>query len=248
MLSTQTVERVTGGLDVRNSPMLYFKEVLLYYQPWLIFFFIGMGVMWQRRKEAPVWFTLMAVFSIAPALQASAGKMSRYLIPLTPFISMIAAQGVVRHERLNRYMKRIIYFLGPVLLVLFWIVPVKVNPQVYRTVHLAAELQEKGPSYTDTLAFLKRGSAEHDAIPLVEWRHHGEPEDYVYNNYFFLPESRRIWDDAQLAGYVSGGQERIFLLVPTAFLSAVPVHDRIVWTKICADDTATLLLGVQRYP
>jgi 4-amino-4-deoxy-L-arabinose transferase-like glycosyltransferase len=247
MLATQTIERAASGLDVRNSPLLYFKEVLFYYEPWLIFFFIGLGVMWRKRKEAAVWFTLMAVFSIAPVLQASTGKMSRYLIPLTLFLSMIAAQGVVQHARLNRYLQRIVLFLGPALLVFFWIVPVKINPQAYHTVHVAADLQVKGPSFTDTLGFLKRGSADSYAIPLVEWRHRGEPEDYRYTNYFYLPESRRIWDDAQLASYVSSGREKIFLLAPTHFLGAVPVHDRMLWTKICADDTSTLLLGVPEY-
>ena len=174
--------------------------------------------------------------------------MSRYLIPLTPFISMIAAAGVVHHERLSRYMKRIVYFLAPVLLVFFWVVPVKINPQIYHAVHMAAELQIKRPSYADTFAFLKGNSPEHDAIPLVEWRHRGEPPEYAYANYFYLPESRRIWGDAELADYVSAGEEKIFLLAPTSFLGALPVQDRIAWTKIFADDTATLLLGDQRHP
>jgi len=248
MLFTQTIERVTSGLDVHNSPLLYLKEVLFYYHPWLIFFFIGLSVMWQKKKEDYVWFTLIALLSIALSLQVSAGKMSRYLIPLTPFLSMIAAHGVVRYARPNRYMKSMVYFLGPVLIVFFWVVPVKINPHAYHTVHLAAELRLKEPSFVDTLGFLKADSPEHDALPLVEWRHRGEPPDYAYANYFYLPESRRIWGDAQLDDYVSKGKEKIFLLAPTPFLSALPVGDRTVWTKIYADDTATLLLGDQRYP
>ncbi|MDA8240863.1 MAG: glycosyltransferase family 39 protein [Nitrospiraceae bacterium] len=248
MLYAQTIERMTGGLDVHNSPLLYLKEVLFYYHPWLIFFFIGMGVMWQKKKEDPVWLTLMAFFPLALALQVSAGKMSRYLVPLTPFISMIAAWGVVHHIRLHRYIKQIVYFLGPLLLVFFWVVPVKINPRVYHTVHLTAALQVKAPSFADTLGFLKGDSPERDAVPLVEWRHHGEPKDYVYTNYFYLPESRRVWGDAQLSDYVSNGREKIFLLAPTPFLGALPMTDHIAWTKICADDTATLLLGEQRHP
>ena len=245
MISTQTIERATTGLDVHNSPMLYLKEAFFYYHPWLIFFFIGLAAMWQKKKEDTDWFTLIALFSIALALQVSAGKMSRYLIPLTPFLSIIVANGVVRYARLSRYLKRIVYFLGPVLLVFFWAVPVKINPYVYRTVHLAAELQVNKPSFVDTLGFLKGDSPDHDAVPLVEWRHRGEPTDYVYTNYFYLPESRRIWGDAQLGDYASNGREKIFLLVPTPFLGALPMTDHIAWTKICADDTATLLLGEQ---
>lgn len=247
MLFTQTLERAATGLDVQKTPFLYLKEIIFYFHPWLIFFFIGLGVMWKKKDEWPVWFTLIAFLSIALPLQASAGKMSRYLIPLTPFLSMIAAQGVVRYERLSRYMKRIIYFLGPVLLVFFWVVPVRVNPNVYHTVHLAADLQLKEPAYVDTLGFLKGDSPVHDSIPLVEWRHHGEPPDYTYTNYFYLPVSRRIWDDGQLADYARRGTEKIFLLAPTPFLSALPVQDRISWTKIYSDDTATLLLADRRY-
>jgi 4-amino-4-deoxy-L-arabinose transferase-like glycosyltransferase len=246
MISTQTVERATGGLDVHNSPMLYFKEALFYYHPWLIFFFIGLGVMWKKKEEWPVWFTLIALVSIAVPLQVSAGKMSRYLIPLTPFLSMVAAQGVIHYARPSRYMKRAVYFLGPVLLVVFWAVPVKVNPRAYHTVHLAAELQVKEPAFVDTFGFLKADSPVRNAVPLVEWRHRGEPADYVYTNYFYLPASRRIWSDAELADYVNNGKEKIFLLAPTSSLSALPARDSTAWTKICADDTATLLLGDQR--
>ncbi len=247
MLFTQTLERAASGLDVQKNPLLYLKEIFFYFHPWLIFFFMGLGVMWQRRREWPVWFTLMAVLSIALPLQASAGKMSRYLIPLTPFLSMIAAQGIIHHARLNTYLKRIIYFLGPVLLVFFWVVPVKINPNVYHTVHLAAGLQLKEPAYVDTIGFLKSDSPARDAIGLVEWRHRGEPPDYTYTNYFYLPASRRIWGDAELAEYVRSGTEKIFLLAPTPFVGALPVQDRIVWTKICSDDTATLLLADRRY-
>lgn len=247
MLFTQTLERAAGGLDVQKNPLLYLKEILFYFHPWLIFFFVGIGVMWQRRKEWPVWFILIAVLSIALPLQASAGKMSRYLIPLTPFLSMIAAQGIVRYVRLSAYLKRIVYFLGPALLVFFWVVPVKINPNVYHTVHLAAELQLKEPAYVDTIRFLEADSPARDAIPLVEWRHRGEPPDYTYTNYFYLPASRRIWGDAELADYVRSGSEKIFLLAPTPLLGMLPVHDRIDWTKIYSDDTATLLLADGRH-
>jgi hypothetical protein len=248
MLSTQTIDRVTEGLDVHNSPLLYLKEALFYYHPWLIFFLIGLGAVWQKKDEWPVRLTLMAFFTIALPLQASAGKMSRYLVPLTVFLSMIAAQGVVRYERPGRYMKLIVYILGPLLLVFFWAVPVKVNPRAYHTVHFAAELQLKKPAFVDTLGFLKPDSPERDAVPLVEWRHRGEPTDYTYSNYFYLPASRRIWGDAELADYADTGKGAIFLLAPTSCLGALPGHEGTIWTKIYADDDATLLLGNRDFP
>lgn len=246
MLFTETIQRATGGLDVHNSATLYLKEVFSYYHPWLIFFFIGLGVLWKRKKEDAVWFTLAAVFFMAAALQISEGKMSRYLIPITLFMSMMAAHGVVYYDRISRYMKRILYFLGPALLVFFWMVPIKVNPRVYHAVHLAAELQVKKTSYADTLAFLEGDSPDRAALSLVEWRHPGEDGDYELINYFYLPETRRIWNDAQLADYAKNGKEKIFLVAPTAYTGALPQSDRTGWTKICSDDTTTLFLGDQK--
>ncbi len=246
MLFTQTIERATGGLDVHNSPTLYLKEILFYYHPWLIFFFAGLGVIWNRKKEDPVWFTLIAVFLMAAALQTSEGKMSRYLIPVTPFLSMISAHGVVRFKNVTGHMKRIIFLLGPVLLVFFWVVPTIVNPLVHRTVHVAAELQVKKQSYTKTFAFLHRDLTDTGAIPLVEWRHEGEESGYEHANYFYLPDSRRIWNDARLAEYVNDGREKIFLIAPTPYAEALPRADRTLWTRICSDETATLFLGQQR--
>lgn len=246
MFLGQTVKRAVEGLDVGSDPLMYLKEMAFYYHPWLVFFLIGCVLMWKRRRSEYAWFTLVAAAAIAVVLQFSTGKASRYLIPLTPFLAMISAHGVVRYEKARLFMRGAALYLVFGLLVFFWSVPVVINPPKFRALHLAAELQRGGPLYTDTFAFLHKPAAAQNARPLAEWSPPGAPDEYRMANYFYLPAGRLLWGDADLKDYAENGRGDILLIAPSRFAEALPQGNKILWTKLHADRYHTLFAGAPK--
>lgn len=84
---------------------MYLKEMIKYYHPWLIFFIIGIPVLLKKLKEEYYWFVFLAILIMFVPLQLSKGKASRYLIMVTPFLSVIVSIGILRFSKVKNFFK-----------------------------------------------------------------------------------------------------------------------------------------------
>ena len=124
IFNTQTLQRVTEGLDVNTDPFMYIKEIAKYYQPWLIFFLGGFSLLSKKlRTNEYYWLVFLTIIIMLVPLQVAKGKASRYLAIATPFLSIAAAIGVCHFERVRKFMNGLVLYSILPLFVFFWIVP-----------------------------------------------------------------------------------------------------------------------------
>lgn len=240
----QTMQRVTEGLDVNNDPLMYVKELLMFYHPWLVFFVIGLVIMFKRRGDEYFSFIFLAIIVMAVPLQISKGKAARYLTMVTPFLSVAAALGVVRFGRISEFMKKAaVYSIAP-LLIFFWTVPVRVNPEKFHVIHVAEKLsKENWVDYADFLAFMKAGRASgHERPAFVEWTPFPAEQEYRLSYKFYLSPPFNHLNDEQLADLMKKGGPVLLLTHPAA-LTRLP-REGIRWIEIDSDRYNSLLIGM----
>jgi hypothetical protein len=240
--------RVAEGLDVNKDPLMYLKEILKYYHPWLLFLILGMPVLWRgfRTNEYYV-FVSVAVLVIFIPIQIAQGKADRYLTILTPFISFIAALGVCRFRKAAVIIKGVAQYAIVPLFMVFWLIPVRVNPEKYHVLHLAEQLSSgKRADYTSSFSFLDTiGIRDRGHLQFVEWTPSDPDNEYRQIFYFYLAGPFVHWDQAAMHEWAGQGREPIVLLTRPDAVGELP-RDRIAWVELKADKYHVLLTGTPR--
>ncbi|MDH4231883.1 MAG: glycosyltransferase family 39 protein [Nitrospirota bacterium] len=248
ILKTQTMLRVVEGLDVNKDPLMYLKEMLKYYHPWLLFLILGIPVLWRgwRTNEYYV-FVSAAVLVIFLPIQIAQGKADRYLTILTPFISFIAALGVGRFAKAAVVIKGVARYAVVPLFLVFWLIPVRVNPEKYHVLHLAEQLSSgKRVDYTSLFAFLNtKGIRDRGHLQFVEWTPSEPGSEYRQIFYFYLAGSFVHWDQAAMNEWAELGGAPVVLLTRSDAVGELP-RDRIAWVELKADKYHALLTGTPR--
>lgn len=248
ILNTQTMMRVVEGLDVKKDPLMYAKEFLKYYHPWLLFLFLGIPVLWRgfRSNEYYV-FVSMAILVMFIPIQIAQGKADRYLTVLTPFISLITALGVCRFRKGMVIMKGVARYAVVPLFLALWVVPLRVNPEKYHVLHLATQLSSgKQVDYTSSFAFLgTRGSRDRSTLQFVEWTPSEPGTEYRQVFYFYLADSFVHWDQSAMNEWSSRGGLPVILLTRPEDVGELP-RDSISWVELETDKYHALLTGVPR--
>ena len=247
IFNTQTLQRVTGGLDVNTDPFMYLKEIAKYYQPWLIFFLGGLSLLSKKlRTNEYYWLVFLTIIIMLVPLQAAKGKASRYLALATPFLSIVTAIGVCHFERVRKFINGLVLYSIVPLLVFFWIVPVKVNPEKFHVIHLAERLSKSDKvDYTDSLAFVRdRKDLKAKDFRFVEWTPFDPGMEYRLVYDFYLSGKFTHWTDADLQNWNKGGQTAVLLLTSPRAIKILP-HDSARWFVLDTDKYHALLLGVR---
>jgi hypothetical protein len=236
------------GLDVNKDPLMYLKEILKYYHPWLLFLILGIPVLWRgfRTNEYYV-FVSVALLVIFLPLQIAEGKADRYLTILTPFISFTAALGVCRFSKAAVIIKRVARYAVVPLFLIFWVIPVRVNPEKYRVLHLAEQLSSGNQvNYTSSFAFLNiKGKRDHGNMQFIEWTPSEPGSQYRQIFYFYLADAFVHWDQAAMNEWAVRGESPIVLLTRPDAVRELP-GDRIAWVELKADKYHALLTGTRR--
>jgi len=247
LLDQQTLQRFTSGLDVNKDPLMYLKEMVKYYHPWLIFFIIGIPVLLKRLKEEYYWFVFLAVLIMFLPLQLSRGKASRYLVMVTPFLSVVVSIGILRFNKVRNFFKGFAVYTTLPLFVFFWLVPVRVNPEKFHVLHLAERIsKETRVDYTDPLAFLKSGGPVREGkLKFVEWTPSETMSEYRLSCYFYLSDSFEHWDNTRFLKWAAEGKTPVLLLTQPSALRELP-KEGIRWVEIDSDRYHVLLVGVRK--
>lgn len=245
---SQTLQRVTAGIDVRTDELEYVREFAAYYYPWLVFLALGIIPLWKKMKNSDyLWFVFLALVVMLIPLQISKGKTSRYLTVVTPFLSVVAALGVLRFERAKTFMKGFATYTVIPLLVFFWIVPVKVNPDKFHVIHTAENISRgKKTDYRNFFAFLgsgKHGSREN--LKFVEWAPGNPDPEYLLTYYFYLSGSFEKWDNSRLRKWEKDGTSPVLMLTYPAAVTRLP-YDKATWIEVDRDPYNSLLLGIRK--
>ena len=246
IIREQVLQRITQGADVNKDPLMYLKELAMYYQPYLIFFIIGFALLWKRRKNEYYWFIFLAVIIMYLPLQFSEGKSDRYLTIVTPFISVATAVGILRFERIKNIAKSITVYGVIPLFLFFWVVPVKVHSEKFKVVHLAERLSTSGKAdYRETFSFIKiKNDTIRTGLHLVEWDPFSPGQQYRLAYYFYLSDSFEHWDTKRLMNWVKEGDEPILLLTSPKAVSSLP-GDAVSWIEVDSDNYNALLFGIR---
>ncbi|MEC4684163.1 MAG: glycosyltransferase family 39 protein [Nitrospirota bacterium] len=247
LFNQQTLQRFTGGLDVNKDPLMYLKEMIKYYHPWLIFFIIGIPVLLKKLKEEYYWFVFLAILIMFVPLQLSKGKASRYLIMVTPFLSVIVSIGILRFSKVKNFFKGFAVYTTLPLFIFFWLTPVRVNPEKFHVIHLAERIS-KGTNvdYTNPLAFLKSGRAVKEGkLQFVEWTPFETELEYRLAYYFYLSDSFEHWSNTRFLKWTEEGKTPILLLTHPSALKELP-DETVRWVEIDADRYHVLLTGVRK--
>lgn len=245
LIGSQTVERFMEGADVKKDSLMYLKELLLYYQPHVIFLAIGLPHLIRKIRQEEFAFIAVAVLVILIPLQLSHGKSDRYLTIATPFLSFVSAMGIVRFERVKDVATKVAtYAILPLLMVL-WIVPLRVHAEKYHVLGTAARLStSKRGDYRDPLYWFGREKAERSgALTFVDWTPGDPGLEYRNASYFYLPSSFERWDTGRLREWLTRGGEPIVLLTSKAAAADLPASD--AWIVLDVDSTHVLLAGVR---
>jgi 4-amino-4-deoxy-L-arabinose transferase-like glycosyltransferase len=246
IIREQVVQRITQGADVNKDPLMYLKEMVMHYQPHLIFFVIGFALLWKRRRNEYFWFVFLAVIVMYLPLQVSEGKSDRYLTIVTPFMSVATAVGILRFERIKNIAKNIsVYGVIPLFL-LFWIVPVKVHSEKFAVVHLAEKLSKDGKvDYRETFSFMKTKQAvNRTGTYFVEWNPFSPGLEYRLVCSFYLSDSFEHWDTQQFMQWVKEGDNPVLLLTSPKAAGSLP-KDTVSWIKVDSDNYHVLLYGIR---
>jgi len=247
IFGTQTLQRVTEGLDVNTDPLMYLKEIAKYYQPWLLFFLGGFSLLSKKlRTNEYYWLVFLTIIIMLVPLQIAKSKASRYLTIATPFLSIAAAIGVCHFERVRKFMNGLVLYSIVPLFVFFWIVPVKVNPEKFHVIHLAERLSRGTKvDYTDSLAFLGGGKdLKAGDFRFIEWTPSDPGIEYRLIYDFYLSDKFVHWTDADLQNWNIGGQTSVLLLTSPQAEKILP-RDSARWFVLDQDKYHALLVGVR---
>ncbi len=249
LFKQQVFQRIQEGGDVKKDSLMYFREFLLYYHPWLIILISGIPVILRKlRREDLVLFSFIGFFTIFILLQISAGKASRYLVSLTPFLSILVAISIINYDRLkNIILKGVRYLLLP-FFIFFWIVPVRINPEKYQVIHLADRLsKEFTVDYRDPFASLRKAYEPRKDIRFVFWKGNAISKEQMRLWYFYLSDRFVLWDDNELLKWIEEGNHPIILLTDRNELGKLKQYG-INWIEISRDRYNILLGGLKISP
>jgi 4-amino-4-deoxy-L-arabinose transferase-like glycosyltransferase len=247
LIQEQTVERITEGADVSKDKLMYLKEFIMYYHPYLVFFLTGFFLLLRKLRIEQFLFILLAILLFFLPLQLSEGKSDRYLTLLTPFLSFVTAMGIVHFEKIKKIAKGFtLYGIIPVF-VFFWITPVVVNPEKYQVIHLAERLSKNDMrDYSDTLSFIRAEEEKKSGNFLfVEWSTRPRGQEHRCAFYFYLSDSFVHWDYERFMRWVKEEKTPVILITSKRSVKKLP-RDTVHWTEIKRDKYDVLLLGIKK--
>jgi 4-amino-4-deoxy-L-arabinose transferase-like glycosyltransferase len=245
LIGKQTVQRITEGADVNKDPFMYLKEIVRYYHPYLLFFILGIGILWKKPKQETYYPIFLALIALFIPLQLSTGKSDRYLTVITPFLSMVTALGIVRYAKVKQFAKKITTYGVIPFFIFFWIVPVTVNPKKFSVLHLAEQLSKEGHiQYQDPLYIFKSQTTRpNKKIRFVEWTPVQAGQEYRLTYYFYLSDTFEHWENEKLSAWIHDGGEPVMLLTATKHVQELPLRG-VQWVEIDSDKSHTLFIGV----
>ncbi len=228
LFSGQTLNRFKEGGDVIIDPLMYLKDLIIYYQPWLLFFIIGIAFIISKLKARELndkeLFVLLGFILIFLTLQLSKGKSTRYLTVVTPFMSVIGGFGILSlKEEFKKIIENIIYYGWIPLFIIIWIIPVKINPEKHYVIHIARQIASgKQGDYRKPLAFLDLKKVKKQDSKLIFLSPPDLSAGYSCLYYFYLSDLAKRWDYGDLANWfhsqkstdLLGSQNGIIILTP----------------------------------
>ncbi len=246
LLKQQVFQRIQEGGDVKKDSLMYLKEFLLYYHPWLIILISGIPTILKKlRREDLVLFSFIGFSTVFIPLQISAGKASRYLVPLTPFLSILVAISIINSARLKNIIMKGVRYLPLPLFIFFWIVPVRVNPEKYQVIHLADRLSKDFTvDYRDPFASLRKDYEARKDIRFVFWKNSETSKEQTRLWYFYLSDRFELWDDNALLKWMEEGNYPVILLTNSNGLSKLKQYG-VNWIEISRDRYNILLGGLK---
>lgn len=220
----QTLNRFKEGADVIVDPLMYLKEMIIFYHPWLLFFIIGIIFMvWKlrdRKLNDNEMFVLLGFTLIFIILQVSKGKAARYLTVVTPFMSIITGIGIISlKERFRNFIRNIILYGWIPLFFIFWIIPVRINPEKQYVIHIARQIASgKQLDYRNPLAFLdlKKIKKPEKKIIFLYTPSISREDWCLY--YFYLSGLIEKWNYSQLENWSKNDGDGIIILAPASLV------------------------------
>ncbi len=85
----QGLERISKAVEGHNQPAwFYLVELLKYSLPWLLFWFGGLHLAWQKRATSWGALTLIGTFGYLGVISLMKTKLPWYIMPLYPFFAL----------------------------------------------------------------------------------------------------------------------------------------------------------------
>lgn len=218
----QTLNRFKEGGDVIVDPLMYLKDLIIYYHPWLLFFIIGIIFMISKLKARKLndneLFVLLGFILIFLTLQLSKGKSTRYLTVVTPFMSIIGGFGIISFkEKFKKIIEVIISYGWIPLFIILWIIPLRINPEKHYVIHITRQIASgKQGDYRDPLAFLDFKKIKKQDNKLIFLSSPNLPVGYSCLYYFYLSNLVERWDYRDLENWFKGGGNGIIILAPAS--------------------------------
>ncbi len=247
LIKQQTFERITEGADVSKDKLMYLKEFVLYYQPYLIFFLIGFILLLKKIRIEQYLFILLAILIFFLPLQLSEGKSDRYLTLMTPFLSFVTSMGIVHFEKIKKIAKGfIVYGIIPTIIFL-WITPVVVHPEKYQVIHFAEKLSKSNiRDYTNAFSFIKSKEVEKAKNFLfIEWSIRPRGQEHRCAFYFYLSDSFEHWDNEKFMRWVKEEKTPVVLITSKRSVKKLPL-ETVHWIELKRDKYDVLLLGIKK--
>ena len=247
LIHDQTMQRIIEGYDIHKDTFMYVKEIVKYYHPYLIFFAMGLPLLWKNRRDENYGFIILAIIIIYLPLQLSVGKTDRYLTILTPFLSVVTAMGIVQFEKIRHFAKNVtIYGIIP-LFIFFWIVPVTINPKKFSVIPTALIMSKADKMDYRESSFLANKSSEvtSDKLQFVEWTPDPPELEYKLVCYFYLSDFFVHWNNAKLQEWIKQDGKPIILFTSKKAKYDLP-RDAVNWVEIDSDKYNSLFVGVKK--
>ncbi|NWF75385.1 MAG: glycosyltransferase family 39 protein [Nitrospirae bacterium] len=247
LIQEQTLNRITEGTDVSKDKLMYLKEFVMYYQPYLIFFLIGFFLLLRKLRIEQYLFIFIAIMLFFLPLQLSEGKSDRYLTLVTPFFSFVTAMGIVHFEKIKKIAKGVtIYGVIPVF-IFFWITPVVTTSEKYQVINLAERLSKSDlRDYTDAFSFIRTAEGNKSAdIQFIEWSIRPRGQEHRCALYFYLADSYVHWDNETFMRWVKEGNKPVVLITSKRSVKKLP-QENVHWVELKRDKYDVLLIGIKK--
>lgn len=112
----QGLERISQAVEGHNQPAwFYVLELIKYTLPWLLFWFGGLSLAWQKRSTSWGALTLIGTVGYLGVISVMKTKLPWYIMPLYPFFTFAVAAQLSEFwknsKRLPRFIPIILGFL-----------------------------------------------------------------------------------------------------------------------------------------
>lgn len=227
LLFGQTLYRFKEGGDVIVDSLMYLKELVIFYQPWLLFFILGLIFLLHKLKKRKLSKNEMFIFIgfvlIFIILQVSKGKAARYLTVVTPFISIITGIGIISlKQKFREFLGNIVFYGWIPLFIIFWIIPVRINPEKHYVVHIARQIAAgKQGDYRNPLAFLNLKKIKKAGQKIIFLSSPALSQEDLCLYYFYLSDLIERWDYSDVDDWFNNHGNGIIIMSPASSVESL---------------------------